>query len=81
MLPMSKDKPITFSDQLRDAIRSSEHSVYRIAKLTEIDPALISRFLAGKSGFSMESLDKLAAALGLQITTNQPPKTRRTTKG
>lgn len=81
MPPMSKGKSLTFSNQLREAIRSSEHSRYRISKMTGIDSALLSRFLAGKSGFSMESLDKLVEALELQITTKQPPNKRRSTKG
>ncbi len=62
-------KQIRFSDQIRQAIDSSGLSRYRICKDAGIDQATFSRFMAGKVGLSMSTLDALADVLGLNITT------------
>jgi len=54
-----------FSDQLRSAIRDSGLSVYAIAQSTAIDKAVLSRFMNGKSGLSVTSIDRLCTVLGL----------------
>jgi hypothetical protein len=56
-----------FSDQIRQAVRKSGVSRYRIEKDTGIDGAALSRFTAGKCGLSLETLDVLAAYLNLEI--------------
>ncbi len=61
---------IKLSDQIRRAIDRSGLSRYAICKKTGIDKGLMSRFMAGKSGLSMASLDALADVLGLDITTS-----------
>jgi hypothetical protein len=55
-----------FSDQLRRAVRDSEATRYAISKTTGIDQAVLCRFVAG-AGMSLESIDKLMEALGLEI--------------
>jgi predicted XRE-type DNA-binding protein len=68
---MGKNKKHTrmkLSDQIRQAIDTSELSRYRIAKETGISHAMMSRFMSGERGFSMDSLDVLADYLGMNIT-------------
>ena len=56
-----------FADQLRSAIRESELSLGSIAQSTAIDKAVLSRFMNGKSGLSVTSIDQLCAVLGLRL--------------
>ncbi len=69
------------SDQIRRAIMEAPLTRYRIAKVTGIDQAVLSRFVAGKVGLSMATLDALADVLGLDIvarkTTGQDKRTRK----
>jgi hypothetical protein len=70
-----KTKAKPFSDQLRDAVRDSEHTRYRIAVECNIDHGAMSHFLAGHRGLSLDSIDRLAAFLDLRIVRGS--KTRR----
>jgi len=54
-------------DELRKAIRASNKTRYRLWQETGIDQGLLVRFMAGKSGLSIESIEKLIEALGLEI--------------
>ena len=56
------------SEQLRQAVENSGLTHYRISKDTGIDPAVISRFMSGKAGMTLASLDKLVAYLDLELT-------------
>lgn len=64
---MAKKKQKTFTDQIRDALRQCGISRYRISREAEVSEGQMCRFLAG-AGLSMESLDKLAEYLGLEVT-------------
>ena len=55
-------KATSFSDEIKQAIRASGKTAYRLAKLSGIDKSVIGRFLAGKTGMQTENLDKLAGA-------------------
>lgn len=57
-------KKVTAS--LREAIRFSDKSRYRIAKESRLAESVISRFMDG-AGISSDSLDRLAAALDLRL--------------
>jgi transcriptional regulator with XRE-family HTH domain len=59
----------SISDQLRAAVLASEESRYAIAKATGISQAMLSRFVHGKSGLSMDYIDRLAAHLKLKLVT------------
>lgn len=59
-----------FSDQLRHALDASGMTRYRIAKLTGVDQSVLSRFMAGRAGLSLEAVDKLAAVLEIEIVTS-----------
>ena len=66
---MSKGKSLT--DQIRDAVKASKLSHYRLCKETGIDPASLSKFMTGeRQGLSMEALNRLAALLKLRIVSD-----------
>ena len=66
MPSMPKSDP-AISDQLRAAIESSGVSRYRIWKQTGIAQAVLSKFMAGKGGLSMEGIDAIGRQLHLQL--------------
>ena len=63
---MSK-KHLSLSDQIRAAILAAPVSRYQISKVTGIPEGNLSRFVAGKSGLSLASVDRVGEYLGLQI--------------
>jgi transcriptional regulator with XRE-family HTH domain len=66
-----------FSDQLRTAIRNAELSVYAICQATGLDKAVMSRFLNGKSGLSVASIDRICHVLGLRLVSGKEASKRR----
>jgi plasmid maintenance system antidote protein VapI len=65
------------SDQLRQAIEDAEESRYRIAQDTGLDQAVLSKFVLGQRGVSLDTIDVLGEYLGLSISTDK----HRTRKG
>jgi Cro/C1-type HTH DNA-binding domain len=65
---------ITFSDQLRRAIKQSDYTCYRIAKTTGINESQLSRFMRGKAGLSPESIDQICKLIGAKLTVKQTAK-------
>jgi hypothetical protein len=61
------EKGLPVSEQLRLAIDAGAYSRYALAKLTGIGESTLSRFMAGKTGLSIESIDALCAVLGLAL--------------
>lgn len=68
---MSKRRQ-TVSDAVRRAIEKSGVTRYRICREAGIDQASISRFMAGKTGLTTASLDRLADVLGLDVVARGP---------
>ena len=62
-------------DAIRRAIEVSDKTCYRIARDTNIAPSQLSRLLSGERGLSVETAERLAEYLGLQIVIR--PKRRR----
>jgi len=58
-------KPVTRG--LREAIKASGVSRYRIGKDLGISEALLSRFMSGQRGLSLAVLDPLCGYLGLEL--------------
>jgi plasmid maintenance system antidote protein VapI len=48
-------------------------SRYAVAKAIELDQATMSRFMSGKAGLSVETIDRLGDLLGLQLVTTKKP--------
>lgn len=67
---------LSLTDQIRRAIDESGESRYAIWKATGIDQAALSRFMAGKTGLSLDALDVLADHLRLTISTAKRPRPR-----
>jgi ribosome-binding protein aMBF1 (putative translation factor) len=65
-------KRLPFTDQIRRAILDSGVSRYRIAKDTGIAESVLSRFMHGQIGFTLETLDKLGDYLQFDLTAHGP---------
>ncbi|MCH2127467.1 MAG: helix-turn-helix domain-containing protein [Pirellulaceae bacterium] len=65
-----KKKPATLSDQLRHIIEAGELSRYEIAKQSGVDASQLHRFVRGSGRLTTDSLDKVAAVLGLRLVQN-----------
>ena len=57
------------SDQVRKAVDASPLSRHAICLAIELDRAVMSKFMSHKGGLSLDTLDRLAAFLDLQIVT------------
>lgn len=57
---------MSFSDQIRAAIRASGLSYYRIGLETRTEERRISKFVRGKGGLNLGTLDRIAAYLQIQ---------------
>ena len=65
------------SDQIRRAVDDCGQTRYRISKETGIDQSTLSRFMSGERGLPMNTLDKLADYLDLNITVGKGRKPRK----
>lgn len=64
--------------QIRHSIKNSPKSRYQLCKDADVDQAQLARLMAGSSGLSVESMERLIEALGLEIILCQK-KTRKGT--
>ena len=55
------------SERLKRAIRESGMSRYAISQASGVDQATLSKFMSGQRGLTLDSVDKLAGVLGLEI--------------
>ena len=60
-------KKMTISAQIHKAIETSGMSQYRIAQLSGVSQAALSRFMAGTRGLNLITVDRLAETLGLEL--------------
>ena len=61
-------------ETLRQAVLSSEKSRYRIAIESRVSAGQLSRLVNSKRGLSVESAERLATALGMEIKVVARPK-------
>jgi transcriptional regulator with XRE-family HTH domain len=71
---MTKKKRKQLTDQIRQAVESCGLSRYEIAKQTGLDESALAKFVNGRRGFSMESLNVLAEFLELEIVMHRKPE-------
>jgi plasmid maintenance system antidote protein VapI len=62
-----QQKPRTVCDQLREAIRATGKTHYRIGKDAGIKPEIVTRFVREERDITGKTFAKLAAALGLTL--------------
>jgi transcriptional regulator with XRE-family HTH domain len=64
-------KRLTFSGEIREAIKRSGLSRYAICKELGMEQSQLSRFVAGKCWLGEQNLDALAELLGLHVSTRK----------
>ena len=64
-------------DKLKQAIEKSPKSRYRLSKETGIEQSQLSRFMAGTRILGIESIEKLAKALGFELIIQKRTKKRK----
>ncbi|MCC6681138.1 MAG: helix-turn-helix transcriptional regulator [Phycisphaeraceae bacterium] len=62
-------------NELKRSIRNGELTRYRIAQISGLTEAALSRLMSGERGLSIDAAEKLADALDLEIIIR--PKSRR----
>lgn len=60
---------------IRRAIEESGESAYAVAKGSGVSQAVLSRFLSGSRGLTLETADRLCHHLGLELVRRSPPIT------
>ena len=63
------------SEQLRQAINTSQISRYRISKETGVSQAALSRFMSGERSLTLDTVDVLADFLGLELVSKRKGRT------
>jgi hypothetical protein len=58
---------LAISDQLREAIRKRGLSSYAVGQAADINPAIVQRFMGRIRDLRLETVDRIAAALGLRL--------------
>lgn len=67
------------TEALRIAVKASEKSRYRLAKDSGLAESALSRLVSGERSVTIESAERLAEALGLELVIQ--PKGRGSGKG
>ena len=76
-----RKKQATLTDQLREIIRASGQTEYRLAKELGCHQSALGRFMSGERGVSAKLLDRLGELLGLEITVKASGKPSPEKKG
>ena len=74
---------MSVSEQLESQIRTYPETVYRLSKEAGIPNPTLLRFLSGKRGLSMESINRLADFFGLELAPKaaKPSKSTKSAGG
>ena len=64
---------MSFTEQVRNAIRKSGHTRYRLARASggRLHESELSRFLSGRGNLGLPKLDIVAELVGLSVTTTK----------
>jgi hypothetical protein len=63
-------KPRKLSSQLRDLIKASPMSCYRISRETGVAESTLSKFMNGQVGMTLGTVDKIAVVLKLRVVSD-----------
>jgi ribosome-binding protein aMBF1 (putative translation factor) len=74
---MTKTQTAKLSEQVRRAVEKSGMSRYAICKAIGMHESVMSRFMTGKGGLQMDSLDALGELLGLKLMATKPQRKDR----
>ena len=66
-----------FTDRLRAEIQRAPMSRYKISEVTGVPESSISRFLSGKVGLSLRSVELICECLQLELVCNRPRTARK----
>jgi len=69
-----------FADQLRRAIERGPATRYALSRHTGIPESVLSRFVNGKSGISLSSINLICDALDLELVSRDRPGIKKTNK-
>ena len=64
-------------DTLRKAVEKSDESRYRIGRCSGVSASQLARLVSGERGLSIESAEKLADYLGLEIIIRHKRRRRK----
>mgnify|MGYP002783803940 FL=1 len=65
------------TSEIRAAVKASDQTPYAIAKGANVARSQLSRLLSGKSGMTVDTIERLADYLGLRITIEPKDKTTK----
>lgn len=60
-------KPTKIDDEIRRGVRGSDLSRAAICRASNLDAGHLTRFMGRQAGLSISSLERLAAALSMQV--------------
>ena len=66
------------TDAIRAAVKASDQTPYAIAKGAGVARSQLSRLLSGESGMTVDTIERLAEYLGLEIVIRSVRRKRRT---
>jgi transcriptional regulator with XRE-family HTH domain len=64
-------------DQLREAVKRSGKTMYRVAKESGVTQPVLARFMAGQRDIRAATFAKIAAALRLELRPKGEPQKRK----
>jgi transcriptional regulator with XRE-family HTH domain len=77
---MKPTEQIPFAQQIRQAVRESGLTPYRICKDTGIDQGQMSRFLSGQMWLGEDTMNRLAEYLGWRLVSGADAGTAKPTQ-
>ena len=77
IMGMAKKRPEKLSDQIRQAIETCGKTRYQISKETGVDAATLCRFVKGRHGLLLDSIDRIAECIGMRVVLEGDPKTKK----
>ena len=61
-------KVIKMADVIRREIARDGRTIYRLAKDSGVNAAVIQRFVSGERGLNLDTADRVCRVLGLKLT-------------